>query len=51
MKEEGGDRVTYVFPYLSHQSVEGVVHSHPSLRRGLNERDSIIPENSKLQLL
>ena len=46
MKEEGGGRwVTYVFPDLPHQSVEGVVHPHPSLGRGFNEGDAIIPEN------
>merc|ERR1712222_51606 len=34
-----------VFPDLPHQSVEGVVHPHPSLGRGFNEGDAIVPSN------
>ena len=42
-----GTGITYIFPYLPHQSVKGIVHSHSCLCRGFNEGDAIVPENSK----
>ena len=42
-----GTGITYIFPYLPHQSVKGIVHSHSCLCRSFNEGDAIVPENSK----